>query len=341
MKLAIMARNVALFSAICQCFKADDATCGQFDDPAALTRAIDIDSYDAILIDANLEEDELLPLLARLSTDFARRAALIVIGVPHDCPRIDQLFAAGADNVVLAPVDPRELMLRVHLTLRRFQPVQNVDADDHLEYGLYQLDRSTCTVRIGSDAIRLTSREFAIAWLLFSRPGEYISRRQIAGAVWSSSEDIVGRSLEQHIYKLRKKLELNGPHGVQLRTMYAHGYRIELAGEVMTEMPEPIPASTTARQPAVSTDNASRRIAAIANAPRRRVRAGHAVADVFASPGTQHAEIHPADSPAACNAAPWPDPAAASVADCSTSSPKVKCVRWPVATFPSRTRCVN
>jgi DNA-binding response OmpR family regulator len=77
--------------------------------------------------------------------------------------------------------------------------------------------------------VRLTPREFAVAWLLFSHDGQYVSRRQIAGAVWSSSEDIIGRSLEQHIYKLRKKLELQGAHGCRLQTMYAHGYRIEVA----------------------------------------------------------------------------------------------------------------
>ncbi len=84
-------------------------------------------------------------------------------------------------------------------------------------------------MHVGTQTIDLTPREFAVAWILFSRCGEYVSRRQMAGAVWSSSDDIVGRTLEQHIYKLRKKLELNGTRGVQLRAVYARGYQLDVA----------------------------------------------------------------------------------------------------------------
>ncbi|MEJ2768817.1 winged helix-turn-helix domain-containing protein [Mycetohabitans sp. B46] len=49
----------------------------------------------------------------------------------------------------------------------------------------------------------------------------------MAGAVWRSPEDVVARTLRQHIDKLRQKLELNGAHGVQLRTLYRCGYRLE------------------------------------------------------------------------------------------------------------------
>ena len=159
------------------------------------------------------------------------------------------------------------------------------------------------------EPIRLTTREFAIAWLLFSRPGEYASRRHIAGAVWSSSEDIVGRTLEQHIYKLRKKLDLSGQHGIHLRTMYAHGYRVEMA-EVKEVDPESSPLA-----PAPSN------VTPLAVRPEKTERAPHHAAC---------AEIHPADSETARNAPSWPDPAAAAVrAACGTGTAKAMCLTWP------------
>jgi DNA-binding response OmpR family regulator len=159
-----------------------------------------------------------------------------VIGVHGEPASIACVFDAGADEVVVAPIDARDLMIRVYVAVRRCELTHAADSEGLLGCGAYQLDRRSCVVTVQGEPIRLTPREFAIAWLLFSHDGEYVSRRQIAGAVWSNSEDIVGRTLEQHIYKLRKKLGLHGAHGVRLRTMYSHGYRIE-ANDTVTEIP--------------------------------------------------------------------------------------------------------
>lgn len=230
MKLAVMTRSTALFRLICQCFEADGATCSQFADDVTLARAVYREDFSAILIDADTGVNPLRPVLARRACYADRRAPLIVVGARSDRASIARTFDAGADDVVLSPIDSRELVLRVHLALRRTcGSAGPTHADDRLVVGTYALNRRTCTVHIGTQTIDLTPREFAVAWILFSRCGEYVSRRQMAGAVWSSSDDIVGRTLEQHIYKLRKKLELNGTRGVQLRAVYARGYQLDVA----------------------------------------------------------------------------------------------------------------
>lgn len=319
--LAVMTKNAALFNLICQCLEAEGTQCSRFDDHVALARAVYRDDYGAILVDAAAGIDPMLPVLARRACYADRRAPLIVVDAPGDLGSITQFVDAGADDVVLSPIDPRELALRVHIALRRFAPAQTGDEDDCLEYGGYRLDRRTCTVCVEGESIRLTTREFAIAWLLFSRPGEYASRRQIAGAVWSSSEDIVGRTLEQHIYKLRKKLNLNGQHGIHLRTMYAHGYRVERA-EAKDVKP--------ARAPrAPMTPLALERSNVFSLSPRAD-EAAHAQSSPHAVHLTACTEIHPADSATARNAPSWPDPAAAAVrAACSAGPAKVISLAWP------------
>lgn len=313
--LAVMTKNAGLFNFISQCLEAEGTKCSRFDDHVSLARAVYRDDYGAILVDAAGGIDPTLPVLARRACYADRRAPLIVVGAPDDRGSIAQLVDAGADDVVFSPIDPRELALRVHIALRRFQPAQAGDAEDCLEYGPYRLDRRTCTVSVEGESIRLTTREFAIAWLLFSRPGEYASRRQIAGAVWSSSEDIVGRTLEQHIYKLRKKLYLSGQHGIHLRTMYAHGYRVEMA-EAKEIKPEI--ASTACEQSSVSP---------LAPPPELPARAPAGLRTVH---HTACAEIHPADSETARNAPSWPDPAAAAVrAACNAVKAKTLCHTWP------------
>ncbi|MGF6240718.1 DNA-binding response OmpR family regulator [Paraburkholderia sp. GAS38] len=228
LKFAVMTTNSNLFNLICQCFGDDTIECCRFHDDVALSRAIYREDYHAILVDAATGIDSTRAVFARRACYGDRRAPLIVVGSFADRDSIERAFEAGADDVVLSPVDRSELAVRTFLALRRFQSTPAAPTEESAALGPYKLDRRAGVVLVNDRIVRLTVREFAIAWLLFSRAGEYVSRRQIAGAIWSSTEDIVGRTLEQHIYKLRKKLELNGSSGVQLRTMYAHGYRIEL-----------------------------------------------------------------------------------------------------------------
>jgi DNA-binding response OmpR family regulator len=301
MKLAVMTRSTALFRLICQCFEPDGAQCTRFSDEVVFARAIYRDDYTAILIDAETGMNPMRPVLARRSCYADRRAPLVVVGAHENRESIIELFDAGADDIVLCPINSSELVLRVHLAVRRFQPLQAADTTDRLECGSYLLDRRTCTVWVDDEPVRLTSREFAIAWLVFACPGEYVSRRQIAGAVWSSSEDIVGRTLEQHIYKLRKKLSLNGSHGVRLRTMYAHGYRVEV------DLPKDLRQARVAAEESaeaadrVQADDMLSTIASLVQVDAM----SPTPADGFALHGASRAELHPADSETARSARAW------------------------------------
>lgn len=309
MKLAVMTRNTSLYGLICQCFEAEGASCSRFADDVALARAVYREEFSAILVDADTGFNPLRPLLARRECYSDRRAPVVVVGALHDRESISDALDAGADDVVLSPVDTRELVLRVHLALRRFQCTPASQADDAIECGAYRLDRGTCAVQMDDKVIRLTSREFAIVWLLFSRLGEYVSRRQIAGAVWSSPEEVVGRTLEQHIYKLRKKLELNGSHGVHLRTMYAHGYRVERAdssvdtpSDAQPALAATIPATTPAAPTASASTHATARTRHFVELPDVGVHAATTPAIVLHVP--PHTEIHTPGSPAVRNARP-------------------------------------
>ncbi|WP_199540933.1 response regulator transcription factor [Paraburkholderia kururiensis] len=231
-RLAVVTGSASLFGLVSACFGEDGATCVHFADSAALARASASNqpTFSAILMDAQGDAASSPPALAQRSGHEDSRVPLIAVGIRGGIDAAEQLLDAGADEVVLSPVDSRELVLRVHLALRRTRGSAGpTHADDRLVVGAYALNRRTCTVHIGTQTIDLTPREFAVAWILFSRCGEYVSRRQMAGAVWSSSDDIVGRTLEQHIYKLRKKLELNSTRGVQLRAVYARGYQLDVA----------------------------------------------------------------------------------------------------------------
>ncbi|WP_321926261.1 response regulator transcription factor [Burkholderia sp. BCC1998] len=250
MKLAIFTNDPALFRLIQGGLTTDGATCVRYGEEVDLARALHRDEFSAIVFDASTGIDASHPVLARRACYGDRRAPVIAIGDFCDRERMLAALNAGADDIVLLPVDPRELRLRVHLAASRFATCPTASGtsartDDDLVTGAYRFSRRDGSVQVDGKAVRLTTREFAIAWVLFSQQGNYVTRRAIAATVWGSSEEIVGRTLEQHIYKLRKKLRLDGTCGVALRTMYAHGYRIERVMERTTE-----PATSQALRPA-------------------------------------------------------------------------------------------
>jgi DNA-binding response OmpR family regulator len=236
LRLAIFTHDSGMFQLVRTSLAADGIECEQYDAEVELARALHREEFGAIVFDASGGFDATHPVLTRRACYGDRRAPLVAIGDFCAREQMHAALAAGADDIVLMPVDPRELRLRVLLAVRRFGAHPDAAgvatlADDTLDAGAYRLSRRDGSVQIDGRAVRLTAREFAIAWVLFSQQGSYVTRRALAAAVWGSSEEIAGRTLEQHIYKLRKKLMLDGGRGIVLRTMYAHGYRIEQVTE--------------------------------------------------------------------------------------------------------------
>ncbi|GAB7538337.1 hypothetical protein BGC_45590 [Burkholderia sp. 3C] len=237
MKFAVLTPNVSMFERLRQHFLDASIECIQFDDDVALARGLYRDDYRVILVDAATGIDGTRTVFARRTFYGGRRAPVLVVGTFTDRDSLERAFDAGADDVVLAPFDRNELAARALRAMRRVEAEPAPRDEQRVTLGAYTLDQQASTVQIAGRSVRVTTREFAIAWLLFSRAGEYVTRRQLAGAIWGSTEDIVGRRLEQHIYKLRRKLELTGEAGVALRTMYAHGYRIEQTDGVIDSSP--------------------------------------------------------------------------------------------------------
>ena len=106
-----------------------------------------------------------------------------------------------------------------------------------------------------------------MAWLFFSNPNACVSRETISLAVWGTQEEITSRTMEQHVYKLRKKLKLDGQHEVVLRTCYAQGYKLEV-----------LQAATTGLQGGVQREEEAGRVQVAATPLRGRAKAGTACA---------------------------------------------------------------
>ncbi len=132
---------------------------------------------------------------------------------------------SGADDFLHMHFEPVEALARIRAAIRRSNPV-GLSRTIALEG--FVLDREASRISYDNEVIELTPREFTMAWLFFSSPGIYISRSTIGSTIWSADSEIAGRTIEQHVYKLRKKLELGPERKVTIRTAYSQGYRLEI-----------------------------------------------------------------------------------------------------------------
>jgi DNA-binding response OmpR family regulator len=149
-----------------------------------------------------------------------------VIGQRFDGASMINAFNAGADDIVVGPLNLTELHARSISTLDRYRSV-STQRPDRIDFGPYSLDKQAGTATRDGVPIPLTAFEFAVTWLFFSNPGKVLSRNYIAHAIWGKDLDLVWRTLEQHIYKMRRKLKLGSASGVRMKTVYSLGYRLE------------------------------------------------------------------------------------------------------------------
>ncbi len=133
----------------------------------------------------------------------------------------------GADDYVVKPFSPQELVSRVRAVLRRSQKDNGEPQEKSLEYGDIHLEPQTRTVTLKGEPVTLTVKEFDLLWHLMRHPRQVFSRDQLLESVWGLSEYIDPGTVTVHIRRLREKIEKDPSNPKYLQTVWGVGYKFE------------------------------------------------------------------------------------------------------------------
>ncbi len=134
----------------------------------------------------------------------------------------------GADDYVVKPFSPQELVSRVRAVLRRSQG-QTVPppSDPALELDWLSIDPSARSVLARGQPVSLTAREFDLLWQLARHPRQVFSRRQLLEVVWGVEDYIDPSTVTVHVRRLREKIEESPSAPRHIQTVWGVGYRFE------------------------------------------------------------------------------------------------------------------
>jgi DNA-binding response OmpR family regulator len=179
---------------------------------------------DLLILDIMLPELDGLSVL-RWLRDRSDTPVILVTARREEVDRIAGL-EMGADDYVVKPFSPQELVSRVRAVLRRTKNSESGSEGSRM-YGDLTIDTTTRLVTLAEKEITLTSREFDLLWLLASHPRQVYSREQLLQRVWGSSDYIDPSTVTVHLRRLREKIEKDPSQPQRLVTVWGVGYKFE------------------------------------------------------------------------------------------------------------------
>ncbi|MCQ2738640.1 MAG: response regulator transcription factor [bacterium] len=141
-------------------------------------------------------------------------------------------FESGADDYLVKPFDVQEVLLRIRVLLRRFQPqVETVNSDEILEVGEIEIQPDTLECIILNKKVKLTPTEFEILYCLMQHFNKPVTLATLLDEVWGYGSDEDVRMVRVHVGGLRNKIEFDTKSPKYLHTVTNVGYKLTPFGE--------------------------------------------------------------------------------------------------------------
>ena len=196
--------------------------CDAYDGAEALSMAYE-EHPDLILLDVMMPQMSGLDVCKELRKTIT--TPIIILTAKGE--EIDRVLGLelGADDYIVKPFSPRELIARIKAVLRRTADTN--ESQSILRFDGLEISLENYTVKINGENIPFTPKEVEILFLLASHPGQVMGREQILSLVWSEDFDGDARTVDTHIKRIRQKITVDNAKW-SIQTVYSVGYKFEV-----------------------------------------------------------------------------------------------------------------
>ncbi len=175
--------------------------------------------------------DIMMPVMSGLEVckEIRKNSRVPIIMLTAKGEEIDRILGLelGADDYIVKPFSPREVVARIKAVLRRTTEQQQASDDGIVTFDGLVIDIKSYTVTLRGQPVICTPKEIEILYMLSSNPGQVFTREQLLNRVWGYDFAGETRTVDTHIKRLRAKLDNTG-FNWSIKTIYGVGYKFEV-----------------------------------------------------------------------------------------------------------------
>lgn len=224
MLIAYLEDDLEQAAMVCSWFEEFGYQVEHFTQAQALLSRLKDQSFDIALLDWEVPEMSGMETLRQIRTKYHKNLPVLFCSMRDSEQDVVKALEHGADDYMRKPLMRVELKARLDSLLRR---INGNNSASVIEHGPYRFDLSNKRAFLRGHPIEMTDKDFEVATCLFDNIGRILSRSFLLETVWGISTDLHTRTVDVHVSRVRKALQISPACGYRIKTIYQHGYRLE------------------------------------------------------------------------------------------------------------------
>ena len=195
-----------------------------FDGETAL-KEIEENKFDIVLLDVMMPKKDGFDV-CRETRKFSNVPIIMITARGEDYEKIMGL-EIGADDYIVKPFSPGEIIARINAILRRIMP-KNDESEKIFTFDNLEIDLNNFTVKVNDEIIPLTKKEIEILWTLATNQNKVFTRENLLDLIWGFDYFGESRTVDTHIKRLRAKLDNYEHKKWNIKTIWGVGYKFDI-----------------------------------------------------------------------------------------------------------------
>ena len=224
-KVLIADDNKQIVSILSEYCKKNNFTVSTVFDGEEALKEIEKNKFDIVLLDVMMPKKDGFDV-CRETRKFSNVPIIMITARGEDYEKIMGL-EIGADDYIVKPFSPGEIIARINAILRRIMP-KNDESEKIFTFDNLEIDLNNFTVKVNDEIIPLTKKEIEILWTLATNQNKVFTRENLLDLIWGFDYFGESRTVDTHIKRLRAKLDNYEHKKCNIKTIWGVGYKFDI-----------------------------------------------------------------------------------------------------------------